>query len=62
MINFDFFLTNNLGFPHGMSVKFACGRFMNFQNDRKKFSVVVENKASFKLLQYHLQHLGNSVT
>jgi len=27
MINFHFFLPNNLGFPHGMSVKFGLWMF-----------------------------------
>jgi len=27
MINFDFFGPNNLGFPHGMSVKFGLWTF-----------------------------------
>jgi len=35
MINFDYFLCNNLGFPHGMSMKFGLWTFHELSKRQK---------------------------
>jgi len=40
MINFDFFLPNNLRFPHGMSVKFVFWTLHKLQQKQKNFDFI----------------------
>jgi len=40
IINFDFFLPNNLGFPHVMSVKFGLWTFHVLWKQQKNFDLI----------------------
>jgi len=40
MINFDFFLPNNLGFPHGMSMKCGLWTFHELSKRLKNFDFI----------------------
>jgi len=40
MTNFDFFWPNNLGFPHGMSVKLGLWTFHELWKWRKNFDFI----------------------